>query len=244
VFNIEEESVPGACAETITADGDVGKSSLVNVVTDFLNAGEAALSNADNSLNELVTSGSLLSFLGEVQEHELDEFYHSNDKSTHRNTTSVVDVSKLDGVTELSLTLIFIGFRAIEVVSACCGHDHKLGGIVPPGHDPENSEEHSEGGPLVPWFCVPVDVSVLWNNTFGGSNRVQAYNACESIQPNNEGNNCNGEVNHWYDDHSLVLNCEVSGGIDNIYGFFDVFESTSNADAEAASKAGESDASD
>jgi hypothetical protein len=45
VFNIEKESVPGACAETITANGDVGKSSLVNVVTDFLNAGEDALSN-------------------------------------------------------------------------------------------------------------------------------------------------------------------------------------------------------
>jgi len=66
VLNIEEESVPGSCAETITANGNVGKSSLVNVVTDFLNAGEAALSNADNSLNALVSSGSLLSFLGEV----------------------------------------------------------------------------------------------------------------------------------------------------------------------------------
>jgi len=155
----------------------------------------------------------------------------------------VVDVSKLDGVTELGFTCIFIFFAAIEVVSACCGHDHKLGGIVPPGHDPENSEEHSEGNPLYPWFFGPVDVSVLWNETTGRFDWAQAYNACESIQPNNEGDNCNGEVNHWYNDNSLVLDCEVSSGINNIDGLFDVFKSTSNADAEAASEGGESNAS-
>ena len=89
MLNIEEESVPGTCAETITADGDVGKSSLVNVVTDFLNAGEDALSNADSSLDALVTSRGLLSFLGEVHEDELDEFVGAFSKKKRQLRSSM-----------------------------------------------------------------------------------------------------------------------------------------------------------
>jgi len=64
VLNVEEESFPGALTEAVTGNGDVGESALVNVVTDLLNAGEAALGNADNCFDALVSSRGLLSFLG------------------------------------------------------------------------------------------------------------------------------------------------------------------------------------
>lgn len=240
VLDVQKESFPGTLTEAVTGNGDVGESSLVDVVADLLNAGEDAFGNADDGFDQLVASGGLLGFLGEVQEDKFDEFYQGNDESSSSDTSGVVDVSKFDRVKELSLAfLLGVG---VEVVSGGCSHDHELGRVGPPGHDPEDSEEHTKGSASE--RTRPMDFPILWNDSVISSDRVQSYNACERVQPNQEGNQGEDEVEDWYTDDSLVFNSEVSSSIDDIDGFLDVLISASDTEAEAASDGGETDAAD
>jgi hypothetical protein len=71
---------------------------------------------------------------------------------------------------------------------------------------------------------------------------VQTNNTCEREQPNKEGNQSKEEVENWYTDNSLVLDSEISSGINDVDGLFDVFVSTNNAKAEAASNGSKSNA--
>ena len=239
MLNVKKESFPGSLTETVTGNANIGESGLVYVVTDLLDAGENALSNAYNSFDELVTSRGLLGFLGEVQEDDFDEFDHGNDESTGCNTSSVVDVSKFERIQKLSLSLsLGVG---VEVVSGSSGHDHKLGRVGPPSHDPEDSEEHTKGDTFE--RSGPFDRSVLWDGKSTRFDLVQSNNTCKSVHPNKEGNQIKNDVKNWNNDDSLVLNSEVSSGIDNIDSLGDVFPSTHNADAEAAPNGSKTNAS-
>jgi hypothetical protein len=86
--------------------------------------------------------------------------------------------------------------------------------------------------------------SGLWVAVSIGSDFVQSYNACERIQPNHEGNQIENDVKNWYSNNSFVTNSKVGSSINDIDSLAEMFPSTHDANAVAASNAGKSNATD
>jgi hypothetical protein len=100
MLQVKEESIPGSKQKVFSSNGHVAEGILIQVVYDLFNAAQAAQGALDGTLNGGIVSTSLLQFLGQVIEDELDEPDQSNNECSESNRSLMMEVSAFETIAD------------------------------------------------------------------------------------------------------------------------------------------------
>ena len=140
MLELEEESIPGWWAETISRDSHVGISTFLNVVTNLLNAFKHAIGAANNNFNCYVFSWSSLCLFGKGQENESNHLNNSNNEWAKSDGSNVVEIGEFESKLDVGLTISFLVW--VKIVCGCSYHNNEAWLCLEECTNPKNSKNH------------------------------------------------------------------------------------------------------
>lgn len=181
VLQVKEETIPGWAQERVACDSHIAESSLIEIVTNLLDAAEVALSTIYQALNGWIFTTHGFCFLGHVVENEFNKSDQSNNERSHGDGSWMMHVGTLETIADFGTGLLICVFSAVvEVVSSGTYNNDESTAVVNEGGEPQKSEEHVQTE--VPVLFGPHQVFNLWGK---GTwlDLIQGGNANISTEP-------------------------------------------------------------